>query len=141
MTDVSKFPLYQSHKRVRAIKFIAVENLSHVSWLVLEDGSKIERPAEWMRKHMPVAPGYLVVYQDGYESYSPVEAFEKGYWKIGHREGRRQAVVEQAALELQERITGKGVAPTQWHETVQAFLDAYRPRRGSDTLTHTGSKR
>ena len=36
---------------------------------------------EWLAKHSPVAPGYYVVYEDGYSSFSPVEAFEKGYSK------------------------------------------------------------
>lgn len=34
---------------------------------------------EYVRKHNPVAGGYYVVYEDGYKSWSPADAFEKGY--------------------------------------------------------------
>jgi len=33
----------------------------------------------YISKHQPVAGGYYVVYKDGYESFSPAEAFEDGY--------------------------------------------------------------
>jgi hypothetical protein len=33
-------------------------------------------------KHNPQPGGYYVVYEDGYESYSPAKAFEEGYTKI-----------------------------------------------------------
>lgn len=35
--------------------------------------------AEWFHKHDPKPGGYYVVYQDGYKSFSPAEAFEEGY--------------------------------------------------------------
>lgn len=35
--------------------------------------------AEYMRKHDPREGGYFVRYADGYESFSPAEAFEQGY--------------------------------------------------------------
>lgn len=37
---------------------------------------------EWMTKHNPVVGGYLVLYDDGYCSFSPAEAFESGYTRI-----------------------------------------------------------
>lgn len=37
---------------------------------------------EWCRKHNPLAGGYFVVYEDGYKSYSPAQAFESGYTRI-----------------------------------------------------------
>jgi hypothetical protein len=37
---------------------------------------------EFMSKHKPVAGGYFVVYEDGYESFSPAQAFEEGYTLI-----------------------------------------------------------
>lgn len=33
----------------------------------------------WANKHNPLVGGYYVRYEDGYESYSPAEAFESGY--------------------------------------------------------------
>lgn len=37
---------------------------------------------EYVRKHGPKPGGYYVLYEDGYESYSPAKAFEEGYAKI-----------------------------------------------------------
>ena len=36
----------------------------------------------WLDKHNPEVGGYLVVYKDGYISFSPAEAFEDGYTKV-----------------------------------------------------------
>ncbi len=41
---------------------------------------RVER--EYVRKHEPQAGGYYVVYQDGYKSWSPADAFEEGYTLI-----------------------------------------------------------
>ena len=38
--------------------------------------------AEYLAKHKPVIGGYFVVYADGYESFSPAQAFEEGYTRI-----------------------------------------------------------
>lgn len=38
--------------------------------------------AEYMRSRKPVAGGYYVVYEDGYESFSPAKAFEDGYTRV-----------------------------------------------------------
>lgn len=39
----------------------------------------VEGEIPWPVKHKPQVGGYLVIYEDGYLSYSPAEAFEKGY--------------------------------------------------------------
>jgi hypothetical protein len=82
-----KMPEYQSHKRVHALKIEAIE--------ILEDGSaKIapEKPfsvftkdAEWAARFKGGEeddPGYYVVYEDGYCSWSPTKAFEEGYSRV-----------------------------------------------------------
>ena len=38
--------------------------------------------AEYVKKHNPKSGGYYVVYEDGYTSFSPAEAFESGYTRI-----------------------------------------------------------
>ena len=43
------------------------------------DGETIKVSNEYMLKHKPRIGGYYVQYKDGYESYSPAEAFEEGY--------------------------------------------------------------
>jgi len=35
--------------------------------------------ADFILKHRPEAGGYFVVYDDGYQSFSPAKAFEEGY--------------------------------------------------------------
>lgn len=38
--------------------------------------------AEFLAKHRPQVGGYVVVYADGYLSWSPAAAFEEGYTRI-----------------------------------------------------------
>ena len=38
--------------------------------------------AAYVNKHQPRVGGYYVQYADGYESWSPAEAFEEGYTRI-----------------------------------------------------------
>jgi len=80
-----EMPKYKCHKEVRALKIAAME--------VQQDGSVRIQPhdagydvftvsAEYWAKHKPEVGGYYVVYEDGYESYSPAKAFEDGYSPI-----------------------------------------------------------
>jgi hypothetical protein len=82
------FPSYICHKEVRAVKIKDITNTRGVlgssmeGWaLIPEEGGigPIPVSSEWYLNHKPVAGGYYVVYKDGYSSFSPAEAFEKGY--------------------------------------------------------------
>ena len=77
-------PTHKSHKTVHAFKILKITECA--------DGSAYFHPAEtnlsglvvlvsagYMEKHRPKAGGYYVLYEDGYESWSPAEAFEGGY--------------------------------------------------------------
>lgn len=81
-------PRYVCHKTVHALKIggIAEEIERGVLYPTLLPTDvqfrSIRVTHDWMMKHRPVAPGYYVVYEDGYTSWSPVEAFEKGYTPI-----------------------------------------------------------
>lgn len=73
---------YKSHKEVWAFKIEKIE-------VVREDGRNLVGEAnmvivnrEYMTKHKPEVGGYYVRYEDGYESFSPAEAFEGGYTKV-----------------------------------------------------------
>ena len=77
-----ELPLYQCYKRVRAAKIGRLEPL--------EDGNVIIRPADesiepfqvsddYCQRYSPTPGGYYVKYADGYESFSPCQAFEEGY--------------------------------------------------------------
>lgn len=46
------------------------------------DFKDMMRRLEYMNKHQPQIGGYYVKYADGYESFSPAEAFESGYTKV-----------------------------------------------------------
>ena len=72
---------YRSHKIVRAAKITRC--LGHTSGkITFRFGSGrrlITVSAAYVAKHKPKIGGYYVKYSDGYESWSPAEAFESGY--------------------------------------------------------------
>lgn len=86
-----ELPQYQCHKRVWALKIAAVRKCTEDG--EEDDGRRIIIPveegfapfevgSEYVNKHIPEVGGYYVVYEDGYRSYSPAQAFESGYTKI-----------------------------------------------------------
>lgn len=95
MEKAKELPIYKCHKEVRAVKIREIlpadctcgpdggcDGFAHGVILKPEDGDflPILVPGSFMRRFpQPQAPGYYVVYEDGYASWSPVEAFEKGY--------------------------------------------------------------
>lgn len=79
-----QMPRYRCHKEVHALKIKDISGVPGLHALIPEDKkyAPIPMTEDWFRKHAPNAPGYLVVYTDGYRSWSPVEAFESGYTLI-----------------------------------------------------------
>lgn len=80
--NLKGYPRYRCHKEVRAVKVKDVmTDLDHVDGVVIpEDGfAPIPVTQQFLDKHQPEAGGYLVIYEDGYSSFSPAEPFEKGY--------------------------------------------------------------
>lgn len=92
--QTDQLSLYRCHKTVRAGK-IAI-----VGHRVLDGGINcsgaylafcdhpdpgyptlpaVDVSAEFVERHNPQVGGYLVQYEDGYQSYSPAQAFEAGY--------------------------------------------------------------
>jgi len=89
MNAFAELPEYKCHKEVWALK-IAKIVLDGAGEDRETDGSaeitlvgtafapfRVDR--DYVRKHKPEVGGYYVVYQDGYKSFSPREAFEGGY--------------------------------------------------------------
>ena len=78
-------PKYKAHKIVEAIKID--EGRVTVSGTLLIPANKDYDPfivtRAFSSKHMPGGGGYFVRYKDGYESFSPAEAFEDGYTLLG----------------------------------------------------------
>ena len=95
-------PRYQCHKKVWALKIAAIELMRPTIEELQDvfDGkdehnlvAAIITPAEpgygpfgvpkaYVDKHSPEVGGYFVVYEDGYKSFSPAQAFEEGYTRI-----------------------------------------------------------
>ncbi len=71
-------PIYKSHKEVRAFKIMRIDKIDTYRALLIGD-FLIEVGANYKGKHKPEVGGYYVRYKDGYESYSPAQAFEEGY--------------------------------------------------------------
>jgi hypothetical protein len=82
------YPQYQSHKTVSAAKISAVDHGADGSITVhLEGGFDNVVISHHDKKHKPepVVGGYLVVYSDGYTSFSPAKAFDEGYTLVSDR--------------------------------------------------------
>jgi len=78
-------PKYKSHKTVWALKIkaVAIEKDGAATIVPEEAGYAPFRVGQrYVNKHAPRAGGYYVMYDDGYESWSPAEAFESGYTRI-----------------------------------------------------------
>ena len=99
----SMFPLYQSHKFVRAALILSlepeppstgkvVEYRCELGWFDRPSGTKVTQrirlAAETIARLKSTAGaaelrtligGYLVVYKDGFISWSPADVFEEGY--------------------------------------------------------------
>ena len=89
MQPLFELPEYRSHKTVRAAKIKDIGELNPGNMtrnLALEVNGKTEVmmyvPEDIIKKHDPVAGWYIVLYKDGYASFSPAEAFEEGYTVI-----------------------------------------------------------
>lgn len=79
-----KLPSYQSHKIVQAAKIESVSYEEESGPVTLKLGwlGSQQVDWEWFQKFIPRPGGYFVQYGDGYQSYSPAEAFENGYRPI-----------------------------------------------------------
>jgi hypothetical protein len=74
---------YKSYKTVRAAKIKNIVVLSESQTkLELEDSDAIIVDKSFMSRHSPYVGGYYILYRDGYQSYSPKDAFEGGYEEV-----------------------------------------------------------
>ena len=89
MSNSKEMPKYKCHKEVCALKIKSIDRNA----VGLFDGSAVITPEEvgyepfkvdreYLNKHKPYVGGYFVMYEGGYESFSPAEAFESGYEEI-----------------------------------------------------------
>lgn len=85
---------YKSHKVVEAAKIAEVGDRG----LILVGEHPIYPSAGYFEKHKPQAGGYFVRYPDGYESFSPAEAFESGYTDLAAAEEQLEAQIAQEPI-------------------------------------------
>jgi hypothetical protein len=79
---MSQLPVYTCHKKVRADKIVDVELNGDLSVTITTQlGFQIKLTGGPLLNKQPASlvGGYYVVYDDGYESWSPAKAFEEGY--------------------------------------------------------------
>ena len=73
---------FKSHKTVHAAKITNIvffnNNIGGAN-LTFENDEWIRVEQNYLNKHEPHIGGYYVQYDDGYESFSPANAFESGY--------------------------------------------------------------
>lgn len=143
---VVALPQYRCHKIVHAAKITSIDVVDGVEVLYLgEIGTKVRPLGDWMNKHRPYAGGYLVVYEDGYKSYSPAKAFEEGYTrapvtfrdrvmeeevdlstKLGKlRDFISGALFSQLAKAEQQRLTDQVDAMTDYAHILRERIDAF----------------
>lgn len=83
---IPELPLYRCHKEVHAAKIDSVEcgrsDRNGPGCTLVTSSGSIPVSETFMYKHNPEPGGYFVVYEDGYQSYSPAKAFEEGYTRI-----------------------------------------------------------
>lgn len=81
-----EMPIYQSHKKVWALKIKDVRPMNGAFILTPSDSTYGSFPVngEWISRYNPEDSdkGYYVVYKGGYASWSPSEAFEEGYKEL-----------------------------------------------------------
>lgn len=100
MTDFSQLPEWTCHKVVRAAKIVdhdtsGEEHFLTVQWSDGDQEVKTQRchvDAAIFARARPALGDYLVVYEDGYVSWSPAKVFEDGY-TLGARDMKIQEFV------------------------------------------------
>ena len=77
---------YQCHKKVEAFQIAStIEDAARFGKVLLRSANgedAVEVNDAWVNRHNPKIGGYVVIYSDGYKSYSPQEVFESGYTVI-----------------------------------------------------------
>ncbi|HWW62016.1 MAG TPA: hypothetical protein VN181_11665, partial [Thermoanaerobaculia bacterium] len=101
-----EMPTYVSHKRVQAAEILAVAPISHDGKVrVIVNGyPDVFVPDTAVIRYKPQPGDFLVIYEDGYQSFSPRKAFLDGY-ALAHGENVLMERLNDLAM------SGPGVAP------------------------------
>lgn len=88
MNVTAEMPRYKCHKIVHALQILSwVEDHEDAAMPIVlnfQETRFAPKPVtlKWFKEKKVEAGGYLVIYEDGYESFSPAKAFEEGYTRI-----------------------------------------------------------
>lgn len=127
MNNSMEMPKYQCHKEVHALKIKSIRDDDTENYYVLEFAEKGYAPQDLLDPFMDNFRGcgsnddlgYLVVYEDGYKSWSPTKAFEDGYALVADSQ---QAKLKQKMEWIRNDISYK--APEQLSvELFAEYLD------------------
>lgn len=83
MAETINLPRWQSHKIVHAAKIKSIDKLETLELEGANGASVFVKAAPNMfARYTPIGGDYYVVYEDGYASISPHQAFEQGYHRL-----------------------------------------------------------
>lgn len=134
-----EFPKYRSHKTVWAVKIkrITPEPYGQMKITPEEEGYEpFLVTSEYVRKHNPQAGGYLVVYADGYQSWSPAPQFDEG--NIPYNEAAPPEYTDAFALMLNSpipvvaEVARRHLEALNGLEEFLAYLRGYDPPRPAE---------
>ncbi len=103
---------YQSHKVVEAAKVVLAKQEGHDIRVDLDNDDWVLLPGHRIPDGADPCAGYYVKYEDGYESWSPADAFEAGY-----------TLVPDGPLAHQERVALERVDNSTRLSKLSAFID------------------
>lgn len=72
-------PTYVSHKRVKALEIATADRLTCRITFIGSAYPGITLPADMWARYQPAQGDYLILYEDGYLSFSPRQQFLDGY--------------------------------------------------------------
>lgn len=112
-------PLFKCHKIVQAALIVGVltpDPSEDIDGVVLLLGG-VEEPLvvtlDWLEKHTPtdstdgVVGGMLVIYEDGYQSWSPKDVFDAGYTSVEELEAKAAKAAKKAATVRGKNLVAK----------------------------------
>ena len=73
---------YKCHKQVKAFKITNIKLIEDSIYNLVGSECIVMVREDFMQKFKPEVGGYYVLYDDGYQSYSPAKAFEEGYTEL-----------------------------------------------------------
>jgi len=121
------YPRYQSHKHVSAVKIAEVDPGADGSLtLKLEGGfdDVVFPHHELKNKPKPEAGWYIVMYDDGYVSFSPAKSFEAGYTAVAGSSAADADSEDNSAQAEEEADKGAGPDAEDEDDVDEEVVDA-----------------